>query len=113
MSALARMARCICPVRDCNGNAGMAVSTDAGITWTEHIVPNSKTQTHGSDPSIAISANNTVYFFYVADQTSSPQDPTEGHIRVQVSTNHGATWSKDTDLGMTHGIKNAVFPKAM
>jgi hypothetical protein len=101
------------PVRDCNGNAGVSVSTDAGITWTERIIPNSKTQTHGSDPSIAIGANNTVYFFYVADQTSSPQDPTEGHIRVQVSTNHGATWSKDTDLGATHGIKNAVFPEAI
>lgn len=101
------------PVRDCSGNAGVAISTDAGITWTEHVVPNSKTQTHGSDPSIAIGANNTVYFFYVADQTSSPQDPTEGHIHVQVSTNHGTTWSKDTDLGTSHGIKNAVFPEAI
>jgi hypothetical protein len=101
------------PVRDCSGNAGVVVSSDGGVTWTEHIVPNSATQTHGSDPSVAIGANNTVYFFYVANQTAGPQDPTEGHIHVQVSVDHGANWSKDTDLGATHGIRNAVFPEAV
>jgi PKD repeat protein len=100
------------PVRDCGGNAGVAVSMDAGTTWTNYIIPNSKTQTHGSDPSVAIGANNTVYFFYVRDQTPSAQDPIEGHIHVQVSTDHGATWGKDTDLGASHGIRNAVFPEA-
>ncbi len=97
------------PVRDCGGNAGLVVSTDAGITWTEHVVPNSKTQSHGSDPSIAIDKNNRVYFSYVAGNT----DSTEGHIHVQVSDDHGATWSKDFDLGASHGIKNAVFPEAI
>ncbi len=101
------------PVRDCNGNAGLMVSTDGGVTWTERIIPNSKTQTHGSDPSVAIGANNTLYFFYVADQTSNPEDPSEGHIHVQVSRDRGATWSKDTDLGISHGIKNATFPEAI
>ena len=100
------------PVRDCNGNAGVSVSGDGGITWTEHIVPNSKTQTHGSDPSIAVGANNTVYFFYVADQTTNP-NPSEGHIHVQISSDHGATWTKNTDLGISHGVKNAVFPEAV
>ena len=97
------------PIRDCSGNAGLSVSTDAGATWTQHFVPNSAVQAHGSDPSIAIGANNTVYFFYVANNP----DSTEGHMHVQVSTDHGTTWSKDTDLGATHGIKNAVFPEAM
>lgn len=101
------------PVRDCSGNAGLMVSNDGGISWTERIIPNSKTQTHGSDPSVTIGVDNTIYFFYVADQTSSPQDPTEGHIHVQVSRDRGATWSKDTDLGLTHGVKNAVFPEAI
>ena len=100
------------PVRDCNGNAGVAVSGDGGVTWAEHIVPNSKTQTHGSDPSIAVGANNTVYFFYVADQTTNP-NPSEGHIHVQISNDHGATWTKNADLGISHGVKNAVFPEAV
>src|SRR5438067_215814 len=97
------------PVRDCSGNAGLVVSTDAGITWTEHVVPNSKTQSHGSDPSIAIDKNNRVYFSYVAGNA----DNTEGHTHVQVSDNHGATWSKDIDLGASHGLKNAVFREAI
>jgi subtilisin-like proprotein convertase family protein len=101
------------PVRDCSGNAGVVTSTDGGASWVEHIIPNSKTQTHGSDPSVAIGANNTVYFFYVADQTTSPVDPTEGHIHVQISTDHCLNWAKDTDLGTTHGVKNAVFPEAI
>ncbi len=101
------------PVRDCGSNAGVMVSVNGGLTWTERVVPNSKTQTHGSDPSVAIGADGTLYFFYVADQTSSPQDPAEGHIHVQVSTDRGATWSKDTDLGASHGIKNAVFPEGV
>jgi hypothetical protein len=101
------------PVRDCSGKAGLMVSVNGGLSWTERIIPNSKTQTHGSDPSVAIGADGTLYFSYVADQTSNPQDPTEGHIHVQVSTDRGATWSKDTDLGASHGVKNAVFPEAV
>ena len=97
------------PVRDCSGNAGLAVSTDGGTTWTQHAVPNSPVQTHGSDPSIAIGANNTLYIFYI---TGNP-DNTEGHMHVQVSTDHGATWSKDTDLGISHGVINSAFPEAV
>jgi hypothetical protein len=97
------------PVRDCTGNAGLAVSPDGGTTWTLHAVPNSPTQVHGSDPSIAIGANNTVYIFYI---TGNP-DNTEGHVHVQVSTDHGANWSKDTDLGISHGVINSAFPEAV
>ncbi len=87
----------------------MTVSTDGGITWTERIIPNTMTQPHGSDPSIAVGANNTIYFSYVASNGAG----TEGHIRVQRSTDHGATWTNEVDLGTSHGIKNAVFPEAI
>jgi hypothetical protein len=97
------------PVRDCSGNAGLSVSMDAGTTWTQYAVPNSPTQTHGSDPSIAIGSDNTVYIFYI---TGNPGN-TEGHVHVQVSANHGATWSKDTDLGIGHGVINSAFPEAV
>jgi hypothetical protein len=102
------------PVRDCSGNAGLAVSTDGGITWTQLAVPNSPVQTHGSDPSIAIGANNTLYFFYI---TGNP-DNTEGHMHVQVGVltktpTVSITWSKDTDLGISHGVINSAFPEAV
>ena len=97
------------PVRDCSGNAGLVVSTDGGTTWTQDSVPNSPTQVHGSDPSIAIGSDNTVYIFYI---TGNP-DNTEGHVHVQVSTDRGAHWSKDTDLGIGHGVLNSAFPEAV
>lgn len=97
------------PVRDCTGNAGIAVSMDAGTTWQTYSVPNSAVQVHGSDPSVAIDANNKVYIFYIV---SNP-DHSEGHVHVQVSADHGATWSKDTDLGISHGVLNSAFPEAI
>ena len=97
------------PVRNCTGNTGVAVSSNAGVTWSTFSVPNSPVLSLGSDPSIAIDANNKVYIFYV---TSSANN-TEGHMHVQVSSDHGATWSKDTDLGISHGVVNSVFPEAV
>lgn len=107
------------PVRDCNGNAGLVVSLDGGTTWHESVVPNSKVQTHGSDPTVAIGAQGTIYFFYVADLPlpEGSQAPKEGHAHVQVGKLNSDTgevaWSKDSDLGVSHGIRNAVFPEAI
>lgn len=105
------------PVPDCGGKAGVAVSTDAGLTWQEFFLPNSLPQSSGSDPSIAIDANNKIYFFYIV---SSP-DATKGTMHVQVGTQvrnvagqlTGITWSNDTDLGATHGVLNSAFPEAI
>jgi len=97
------------PVRDCTGNAGVAVSSNAGATWSNFSVPNSPVQNQGSDPSIAIDANNNVYIFYITSNAGH----TEGHVHVQVSTDHGASWSKDTDLGISHGVINSAFPEAI
>lgn len=104
------------PVRDCTGNAGLVVSLDGGTTWVENVVPDSATQTHGSDPSVAIGARNTIYFSYVRNEAVGPQDPKQGHIHVRVGTKNSAgtiTWGKDTDLGASHGVVNAVFPEAV
>lgn len=97
------------PVRDCSGNAGVAVSMDAGTNWSTYSLPSTPVQVHGSDPSIAIDADNRVYIFYIV----SNGDHSEGHVHVQVSTDHGATWSKDTDLGISHGVINSAFPEAI
>jgi PKD repeat protein len=98
-------------VRDCGGNAGLVFSADGGVSWTERVVPNSKVQPHGSDPSIAIGSQNTIYFFYVAANS----DGTEGHMFVTTTQNVTSptpAWTNPVDLGVSHGIKNAVFPEA-
>ncbi len=105
------------PVPDCSGKAGVAVSIDGGMTWQEFYLPNSLPQPAGSDPSIAIDANNNLYFFYIV---SSP-DATKGTMHVQVGQKvfdglgqlTGINWSKDTDLGASHGIINSAFPEAI
>lgn len=103
------------PVRDCSGNSGLAVSLDGGVTWTSHAIPNS--DPGGSDPSIAIGANNTIYFFY----TKRNADNTEIHAHAVVGTMTVSgipavptlAWSKDTDLGISHGVVHAAFPEGV
>ena len=104
------------PVPDCNGKAGVAVSIDGGVTWQEFYLPNSLPQAAGSDSSIAIDANNNLYYFYIV---SSP-DATQGTMHVQVGQRvftgpllTGINWSKDTDLGASHGLLNSAFPEAI
>jgi hypothetical protein len=101
------------PVNQCNGKQGGALSTDAGTTWQEFIVTGSVSQPQGADPSIAIDSNNTVYYAYVNNEAVSAGDPPEGHAHVKVSTDHGATWIRDFDLGASHGIRNAVEIEAV
>ena len=105
------------PVPDCGGKAGVSVSTNGGVTWKEFFLPNSLPQSAGSDSSIAIDADNNLYYFYIV---SSP-DATLGTMHVQVGKRifNGAgelvdiEWSKDTDLGASHGILNSAFPEAI
>jgi len=56
------------PVRDCGGSQGGAVSTDAGVTWNQFLVPNSGSS--GSDPSVGIDKNNTAYYCYTPNDGS-------------------------------------------
>jgi hypothetical protein len=100
------------PVRECGTNSGLVISLDAGASWTEFIVPDSLPG--GSDPTIAIGANNTIYYAY----TKVNADATEVHTHVQVGVltktpTPSIAWSKDTDLGASHGIVNSVFPEAV
>ena len=105
------------PVPDCGGKAGVAVSTDGGVTWKEFFLPNSLPQSAGSDSAISIDAENNLYYFYIV---SSP-DATKGTMHVQVGKRifdaSGALtdieWSKDTDLGASHGVLNSAFPHAV
>ncbi len=90
------------PVATCDTGTGYAISTDAGDTWSDHMVPDTLAGS-GSDPSIALDDDNTAYFCYING---------DGHARVAVSRDRGQTWTDDTDLGAAHGVINATFPEA-
>ncbi len=105
------------PVAQCGTKQGGALSTDGGMTWTEFLVPGTKPQPAGADPSIAIDANSTVYFAYVNNESVPAGNPPEGHAHVKVghrnTTNNNITWSNDFDLGVAHGVVNAAEIEAV
>ena len=90
------------------GTAGVAVSTDNGLTWTENNVVNS---TSSQDPSVGTGQNDvgrpagqttpTVYLGYVDGN---------GHAYVSRSGDRGANWSTPVDVGAPFGVTHAVFP---
>jgi len=55
----------------------------------------------GSDPSVGIGSNGTVYFGYQG---------ADGHARVAVSHDHGRSWGDGQDVGAQLGVQNVVFP---
>ncbi|MEP6820737.1 MAG: PKD domain-containing protein [Chthoniobacterales bacterium] len=104
------------PVKDCSGLQGGVFTTDMGTTWVTFQAPNAISQTNGADPSIAIDANNTVYYSYVNNEPVASGQPPEGHARVQVghrNPDNTVTWTNNFDLGATHGIVNAAHIEAV
>jgi Big-like domain-containing protein len=91
-----------------NGTAGIAVSTDNGLTWTDRTVPGS---TGSGDPSVGVSINavgrppgqttGTIYLGWTNG---------DGHALVAVSHDRGLTWVGTHDAGAAFGIRNSVFP---
>jgi PKD domain/Divergent InlB B-repeat domain/Fibronectin type III domain len=95
-----------------NGNQGVAVSTDNGITWTERNVTGSGSPKPGLvDPSVGIGLNdvgkpagqttNTIYFGYI-DSDGSP--------KIARSHDSGVTWSTPQNVGAAFNIANSTFP---
>jgi hypothetical protein len=87
------------PNKNCNGQAGVAVSTNNGLSWTVHTVPGSSAGS--SDPSVGIGADGTVYFGWSNG---------DGHAYIAVSHDQGATWTNVQDVGASLGIQNIAFP---
>lgn len=79
---------------------GVAVSQDNGLSWAVRTVPDGKSVSPGSDPSIAAGMNNTIYFGYVN---------VDGHAKIATSQDRGLHWSKSKDAGTPFGIQNAEF----
>ncbi len=88
------------PNANCGNQQGVAVSTDAGVTWTVRLVPGS-TSPGASDPSVAVGADGSVYLGF-ADGS--------GHPAVAVSHDRGQTWTNVWDVGAPFGIQNTAFP---
>jgi hypothetical protein len=80
------------PNKGCGANQAVAVSKDAGSTWTVRRNPFS---TPGdSDPSVGIGAGGSVYMGYQA---------ADGTARAAVSRDQGATWRGDQNVGAELG----------
>jgi PKD repeat protein len=100
------------PNAQCGGGQAVAVSTDAGTTWTVRTVPGSATPSGIIDPQVAVSkdppvapaTSNTMYFAYAG--------PADGgnHMFVAATKDRGVTWSTPVDVGASLGINNVVFP---
>lgn len=83
---------------------GLAVSTDNGLTWVVRTVPDARTLSPGTDPSVAAGLNNTIYFGYIN---------ADGHAKIAVSQDRGLHWSKSKDAGTPFGVQNAVFAEVI
>jgi hypothetical protein len=97
------------PNKNCMDNSGVsrigvAVSTDNGLSWMVRTIPDSKSISPGSDPSVAAGTNNTIYLGYVN---------TDGHAKIAVSADRGQHWSKSKDAGTPFGIQNAEFSEVI
>jgi len=102
------------PNRDCGGKAGVARSTNNGVSWTVKTVPTSSTTGFLVDPSLGIGTNgvgrpngqavNTIYLGYQAG---------DGHAHLAVSHDEGDTWVNDTDAGGLLNLKNSTFPEVV
>jgi len=83
---------------------GVAVSTDNGLSWVVRTVPDAKSISPGSDPSVAAGANNTIYLGYVNS---------DGHAKIASSADRGLHWTKSKDAGTPFGVQNAEFAEVI
>lgn len=88
------------PNKNCQGLQGVAVSTDAGLTWSVRTVPGSASGE--TDPHMDIGPDNKVYFAF-----------STGSTYVATSMDQGLTWSPPIDLGAALGVANSVFPEVV
>jgi hypothetical protein len=96
-----------CPsglVSSTTSQPAVVVSQDAGLTWKVRKVTTSApgSGSHGSDPSVAIAKDGTVYYSYV--------DARNNHIHQVRTRDRGLTWERDVDLGALAHITAAQFP---
>ena len=99
------VAGCPSPIVDsANSVPAVVVSEDAGVTWEIRPITTAELGSggHGSDPSVAIADDNTVYYTYM--------DARNGEPHIVRSLDNGVTWERDVNLGALAGITAAEFP---
>ena len=94
----------IAPVGAGAGEQGAAVSSNGGATWTVRRAPASLSQSNGTDPSVGLAKDDTVYFCYING---------DGHPHVATSSDHMTTFTSDVDIGTGMHIAHADFPQAI
>jgi len=92
------------PNKSCNGTQAVAVSRDAGLTWTLRPVLGSLPNPYILDPSMGIASDNTGYFGYVGR---------DGLAKVAVTRDRGETFTEPFDVGAQVGVFNATFPEVI
>ena len=99
------------PVRGCNNVQAVSVSEDAGTTWRVRKVQGAgfaaKPPPGILDPTVGVANDGSVYFAYISGESDG------GRARVAVSRDKGLTWTNDSDIGASQGIRNAVFATAI
>ncbi|MES2682360.1 MAG: PKD domain-containing protein [Pseudomonadota bacterium] len=88
-----------------DGSSGKVIvhrSLDAGLTYEQFPLPES-TGGGGSDPSIGIATDGTMYMCY---------ENADSRARMAVSKDRGETWINDTDIGAAAGLIATRFPAA-
>ena len=98
------------PIRACNddgseasltsgAHVGGAVSLDNGRTWNSYRIPGAVWPTHGFDPSVATTPDNTVYESWPRYGDYLPM--------VASSKDHTKTWSRPVDI--SHGSGFPIY----
>ncbi len=95
------------PNNKCGGTGGVVVSTDNGIMWVVHSVPNTVSNPNIQDPAVAVDNAGRVYFV-IASATG-----TGSQAIVATSTDQGQNWQNTFDVGAAYGLSNIAFPAAV
>jgi hypothetical protein len=85
------------------GQASVIVSEDNGLTWAIRSVPGS-TSMGDDDASVGVATNGNIYLGWQS---------ADGHPRIAMSTNKGASWGPLQDVGASLGIQNCTFPEVV
>lgn len=90
------------PNPGCGGKTAVAVSEDAGTTWTVRPVEGSTAS--GWDPQVALGTDGTAFLCYADGLNAS---------YGTFSSDKGKTWSTPVRLGAVEGIEHSAFPQAV
>jgi hypothetical protein len=91
------------PNKSCGSTQGLAVSKDAGQTWTvQHVT--GTTVSDGSDPAVSADRSGTVYFASINS---------DGKPQVSVSGDQGSTWKAPINIGDNVHILKSVYPEVI